>query len=58
MSQASNTPFFYKQSIFDPRPEKRVLACSLSGLFNFCVLFAPANYLEIVQQIRIFGAIV
>ena len=21
MSEASNTPFFYKQSIFDPRPE-------------------------------------
>ena len=28
--------------------QKRVLACSLSGLFNFRHLFAPANCLEIV----------
>ena len=27
---------------------KRVLACSHSGLFSFCLLFAPANCLEIV----------
>ena len=33
---------------------KRVLACSCSGLFNFRLLFAPANCLEIVQEIRDF----
>ena len=33
---------------------KRVLACSRSGLFNFRLLFAPANCLEIVSQIRDF----
>ena len=33
---------------------KRDLACSHSGLFNFGLLFALANYLEIVQQIRDF----
>ena len=27
---------------------KRVLACSRNGLFNFRLLFAPANCLEIV----------
>ena len=30
------------------------LACSPSGLFNFPLLFAPANCLEIVWQIRHF----
>ena len=33
---------------------KRALACPRSGLFNFRLLFAPANYLEIVLQIRDF----
>ena len=33
---------------------KRVLACSRNGLFNFRLLFVPANSLEIVQQIRDF----
>ena len=33
---------------------KRILACSRSGLFNFRLLFAPANCLEIVYQIRDF----
>ena len=33
---------------------KRVLACSRSGLFNFRLLFAPANFLEIVYQITDF----
>ena len=28
--------------------QKRVLACSRSGLFNFRLLFAPANCLETV----------
>ena len=32
----------------------RVLACSRSELFNFRLLLAPANCLEIVQQIRDF----
>ena len=32
----------------------RVLACSCSGLFNFHLLFAPGNCLEIVSQIRDF----
>ena len=36
------------------RMRKRVLACSRSGLFNFRLLFAPANCLEIVSQIRDF----
>ena len=31
---------------------KRIVAYSHSGLFNFRFLFAPANCLEIVQQIR------
>ena len=35
---------------------KRVLAYSRSGLFNFGLLFAPANCLEIVWQIRDFRA--
>ena len=33
---------------------KRALACPRSGLFNFRLLFAPANCSEIVQQIRDF----
>ena len=33
---------------------KRVLACTRSGLFNLRLLFAPANCLEIVYQIRDF----
>ena len=33
---------------------KRVLVCSRSGLFNFPLLFAPANCSEIVLKIRDF----
>ena len=33
---------------------KRVLACSRSRLFNFRLLFAPANCFEIIYQIRDF----
>ena len=34
--------------------QKKGLAYSHNGLFNFRLLFAPANCFEIVQQIRDF----
>ena len=31
----NSTPFFYKQSMFDTRPEKLFSSCLLDGLLTF-----------------------